>query len=83
MLNGFGGMLSIKLNGGIEDTKKTVSNANIWMTATSLGSVESLIEHRKIVEGESSKVEDNLLRLSVGIEAVEDLIYDIDQAIST
>ena len=83
MLNGFGGMLSIKLNGGIEDTKKTVSNANIWMTATSLGSVESLIEHRKIVEGDSSKVEDNLLRLSVGIEAVEDLIYDIDQAIST
>ena len=83
MLNGFGGMLSIKLNGGIEDTKKTVSNANIWMTATSLGSVESLIEHRKIVEGDVSKVEDNLLRLSVGIEAVEDLIYDIDQAIST
>ena len=83
MLNGFGGMLSIKLYGGIENTKKTVSNVNIWMTATSLGSVESLIEHRKIVEGDNSKVEDNLLRLSVGIEAVEDLIYDIDQAIST
>ena len=51
------------------------------MPATSLGGVESLIEHRKSVEGPESKVPDNLLRISVGIEDVKDLIDDIEQAL--
>ena len=53
------------------------------MPATSLGSTESLIEHRKLVEGPESNVEDNLIRLSVGIESVEDLISDLEQAINS
>ena len=50
--------------------------------ATSLGGVESLAEHRKTVEGPTSPVPDNLVRISVGIEHVDDLIADIEQALT-
>lgn len=81
MVNGFGGMVSIKLKGGLEAAKQLTKRTKVFMQATSLGSVESLIEHRKLIEGKESKVEDNLVRLSIGIESYEDLINDLEQAI--
>jgi cystathionine gamma-synthase len=53
----------------------------LWKRATSLGGVESLIEHRASVEGPGSPTPPDLLRLSVGIEAVDDLIADLEQAL--
>lgn len=81
MTNGFGGMLSIRMAGGSEHAEAVVRNVGVWIRATSLGGVESLIEHRAAVEGPHSVVPRDLIRLSVGIEAVEDLIADLDQAI--
>ena len=54
----------------------------LWKRATSLGGIESLIEHRASIEGAGTPVPDDLLRLSVGIEAVEDLIFDLEQALA-
>jgi cystathionine gamma-synthase len=56
---------------------------NLFAHATSLGGVESLIEHRKSTEGDASLTPDNLLRVSVGIESVKDLIDDFEQALAT
>ena len=83
MTNGFGGMISIKINGGSKMAKKVVRKVKVFLPATSLGSTESLIEHRKLVEGPESNVEDNLIRLSIGIESSEDLISDLEQAINS
>ena len=83
MTNGFGGMISIKMNGGSKMAKKVVRKVKVFLPATSLGSTESLIEHRKLVEGPESNVEDNLIRLSIGIESSEDLISDLEQAINS
>ena len=82
MKNGFGGMLSILVKGGQESALKLTKNLEIFTHATSLGGVESLIEHRKSVEGIHSASPDNLLRVSVGIENVNDLIDDFTQAFS-
>ncbi|MFZ4543630.1 MAG: trans-sulfuration enzyme family protein [Saprospiraceae bacterium] len=83
MTGGFGGMLSILVKGGREKALLLCGNLKIIRHATSLGGVESLIEHRKSSEGEFSQSPDNLLRISVGIEAVEDLIADLEQALDT
>ena len=80
MHNGFGGMLSIRLKGGAEQAIKTAARTRLWKRATSLGGVESLIEHRASIEGEGTPVPDDLLRLSVGIEYREDLLRDLEQA---
>ncbi len=80
MKNGFGGMMSIQMKGGEQAAKKLTSSVQLFMRATSLGGVESLIEHRRTVEGKNSKVPVNLIRLSVGIEEVDDLIDDLRQA---
>ena len=82
MTNGFGGMLSILIKGDAEASQRVVTRTKIWVPATSLGGVESLIEHRFSVEGPDSPVPPNLLRLSAGIEDVQDLIADLDQALS-
>ncbi len=82
MSRGFGGMLSILVAGGAEEAKRIASSTRLFLPATSLGGVESLIEHRKAVEGPHSIVPDNLIRISVGIEAVEDLVADLDQALA-
>ena len=82
MSNGFGGMMSVQIKGGAEAAQKFVSAVQIFIRATSLGGVESLIEHRRTVEGPNSKVPVNLIRLSVGIEDVDELIDDLDQALS-
>lgn len=81
MVGGFGGMLSLLIDGDAAATTRVAVATRVFRTATSLGGVESLIEHRAMVEGPGTKVPDNLLRLSVGIEAVGDLIDDLDRAL--
>ncbi|MFL5258136.1 MAG: trans-sulfuration enzyme family protein [Hyphomicrobiales bacterium] len=81
MTDGFGGMLSLLVRGGAEDAKAVCTRLKVVIPATSLGGVESLAEHRKTVEGPSSPVADNLIRFSIGIENVDDLIADIEQAL--
>lgn len=81
MRHGFGGMMSILVDGDAASAKRVATATRIFIPATSLGGVESLIEHRKSVEGPHSVVPDNLLRLSIGIEDVKDLIADLDQAL--
>jgi cystathionine gamma-synthase len=81
MSGGFGGMLSIRLRGGEAAAIKTAARVELWKRATSLGGVESLIEHRASVEGPGSPCPPNLLRLSVGIEDPDDLFADLDRAL--
>lgn len=80
MQGGFGGMLSIRLRGGEAAAIATAAKVQLWKRATSLGGVESLIEHRGSIEGPGSPCPLDLLRLSVGIESVEDLYADLDRA---
>src|SRR5919198_6531093 len=80
MRDGFGGMLSIRLAGGAEQAMEVLRAVRVFKRATSLGGVESLIEHRRSQEGPSSPVPDDLLRLSIGIEATEDLLADLAAA---
>jgi cystathionine gamma-synthase len=82
MTGGFGGMLSIRLKGGREAALAMAARLKLWIRATSLGGVESLVEHRATIEGPHSPVPPDLLRLSVGIEATEDLIADLEQALA-
>jgi cystathionine gamma-synthase len=81
MSGGFGGMLSIRLAGGAEHAAAVLRAVRVFKRATSLGGVESLIEHRALMEGPSSPVPADLLRLSIGIEAAADLITDLDAAL--
>ena len=82
MRGGFGAMISFIVEGGLAAAKQVATACKVFIPATSLGSVESLIEHRKPVEGPSSLVPDGLLRLSVGLEDVEDLRADLAQALA-
>ena len=82
MTGGFGGMLSLLVTGGREAAVRTASRAEIFLPATSLGGVESLVEHRATIEGLESDVPENLLRLSVGIEDVGELIADLEHMLS-
>ena len=81
MNKGFGGMLSILVKGGQAEALSVASKLKIFKHATSLGGVESLIEHRKSIEGEASQSPENLLRVSVGLEHIDDLISDFEQAL--
>ncbi|NOT88952.1 MAG: cystathionine gamma-synthase [Lysobacter sp.] len=78
----FGGMMSIELRGGREAALALASNVKIFTNATSLGGCESLIEHRASVEGPNPRSPQNLLRISVGLEHVDDLIGDLRQALT-
>jgi len=80
-MTGFGGMLSILVKGGWEETVSVASKVKLFTNATSLGGVESLIEHRASAEGPGSTSPKNLLRLSVGLEHADDLIEDLMQAL--
>lgn len=82
MHGGFGGMLSIRVAGGAPGALSALGKLRIWKRATSLGGVESLIEHRASVEGPQSATPPDLLRLSVGLEDVDDLIRDLEQALT-
>ena len=81
MSGGFGGMLSIRVKGGEAAAVKTAAEVQLWKRATSLGGVESLIEHRASIEGAGSPCPTDLLRLSAGVESLEDLFGDLDQAL--
>ena len=81
MQGGFGGMLSLLVDGDAARARAVASRTRVFVPATSLGGVESLIEHRASIEGPNSPVPQNLLRLSVGIESVTDLVADLDQAL--
>jgi cystathionine gamma-synthase len=81
MTGGFSGMLSIRIKGGETAAIRTAANVKLWKRATSLGGVESLIEHRASIEGEGTPCPADLLRLSVGLEAPADLIADLEQAL--
>ena len=81
MRGGFGGMLSIRMAGGAGHAQAVLREVRVFKRATSLGGVESLIEHRRSSEGPSSPVPDDLLRLSIGLEAPGDLITDLGAAL--
>ena len=82
-MKGFGGMLSILVRGGWEEAVSVTSRVRLFQNATSLGGVESLIEHRASEEGKSSTSPPNLLRLSIGLEHPDDLIADLLQSLGS
>ena len=82
-MNGsFGGMLSLRVKGDEHAALGIVKRCKVFKRATSLGGVESLIEHRHSIEGEQSPVPKDLVRLSIGIESVDDLIADLERALA-
>ena len=89
-MNGFGGMISVVLKGGLTSATSFLERTNLFSLAESLGGVESLIEHPAIMTHASIPAEireeigisDGLVRLSVGIESIEDLLEDIDNALA-
>lgn len=89
MHGGFGGMVTVILEGDLERTKRVLERVQVFTLAESLGGVESLVNHPAIMTHasvpkevrEAGGVTDNLIRLSVGVENVEDLIADLDQAL--
>jgi cystathionine gamma-synthase len=80
-MTAFGGMVSVQVRGGRDASLRTKANVRLFTRATSLGGPESLVEHRASVEAPGSGTPDNLLRLSIGLEHVDDLIADLDQAL--
>lgn len=76
----FGGMLSFLIKGGASAADSFISKLSYFTNATSLGGVESLIERRAASEGPDTKTPDNLIRVSVGLESLEDLVEDLSQA---
>jgi cystathionine gamma-synthase len=82
MQGGFGGMMSLRLKDGEEAAKAFTAKLRVFKRATSLGSVESLAEHRASVEGPGTQCPTDLVRLSIGIEHIDDLIGDIEEALS-
>lgn len=82
MQGGFGSMLSIRVRAGEAAAIRAAASVQLWKRATSLGGVESLIEHRASVEGADTPCPTDLLRLSVGIETTADLIADLDAALA-
>jgi cystathionine gamma-lyase len=88
-MNGFGGMITLLVRGGLDETRRFLERCRVFALAESLGGVESLIEHPAIMTHASVPpqqrgelgIADNLVRLSVGVEDVDDLIADLDQAL--
>jgi cystathionine gamma-synthase len=80
-MKAFGGMLSFLVRGGAREALRVASRVRLFVNATSLGGVESLIEHRASSEGKSSRAPQHLLRLSIGLEHPDDLIEDLLQAL--
>ena len=81
MSAGFGGMLSFLMKGDAVAAKALISHLKLFIPATSLGGVESMVEHRATVEGPESLVPENLIRISTGIENADDMIADMEQAL--
>jgi len=81
-MSGFGGMLSFEVRGGREAAMAVAASVCIFTRATSLGGPHSLIEHRASIEGRGTKTPQSLLRASIGLEHPDDLIADLEQALS-
>ena len=81
-MSAFGGMLSFEVKGDSAVAMSVAARTRIFTRATSLGGVESLIEHRASIEGPGTTSPESLLRLSIGLENAEDLIEDLDQALN-
>ena len=81
-MSGFGGMLSFEVKGGKDAAMALAAHVEIFTRATSLGGVESLIEHRASIEGPESKTPQGLLRVSIGLENADDLIDDLSSALT-
>jgi cystathionine gamma-synthase len=77
----FGGMASVQVVGGRTEALAFAARTKVFTRATSLGGVESLIEHRASIEGPTTRAPENLLRLSIGLEHPDDLIEDLRQAL--
>jgi cystathionine gamma-synthase len=80
-MSAFGGMLSFEVEDGRDAAMSVTAKTKIFIRATSLGGVESLIEHRASIEGPGTTSAEGLLRLSIGLENADDLIEDLDQAL--
>ncbi|MGZ4778285.1 MAG: trans-sulfuration enzyme family protein [Thermoanaerobaculia bacterium] len=80
-MSDFGGMLSFRVRGGAKEALAVAARTRVFTRATSLGGVESLIEHRNSSEGPASRTPKNLLRVSVGLEHPDDLVEDLKQAL--
>lgn len=80
-MSAFGGMLSFEVRGGRETALAVAAKTKLFIQATSLGGVESLIEHRASIKGEDPRTPQGLLRLSIGLEHADDLIEDLAQAL--
>ena len=83
MPQGFSGMIALQVKTGETGTREMAGKLQIFQQATSLGGVESLVEHRKSIEGPQSTTPGNLLRFSIGLEHVDDLWADLEQALKT
>ncbi len=81
-MSGFGGMISFLIDGGKDEALQIVAGSELISRATSLGGVESTWEHRRSSEGEDSETPQNLIRISVGLEHPDDLLEDLEQALS-
>jgi cystathionine gamma-synthase len=82
-MSAFGGMLSFLVRGGRAEALAVTAKTRLFTRATSLGGVESLIEHRNSSEGPGSRTAENLLRVSVGLEHPDDLVADLAQALAS
>ena len=80
-MSAFGAMISFQAAGGREAALRTVARAQLFTRATSLGGIESLLEHRASSEGPASRTPQDLIRMSIGLEHPEDLIADLEQAL--
>ena len=81
MPHGFSGMISIQIKGDEANARRVASALKLFQQATSLGGVESLVEHRRSIEGPDSKTPGNLLRLSIGLEHIDDLWEDLNSSL--
>ena len=81
-MSGFGGIVSLRLGGGRDAALRVASRLQLFTNATSLGGVESLVEHRASSEGPGSTTPDDLLRLSIGLEHPDDLVADLRSALA-
>jgi cystathionine gamma-synthase len=80
-MSAFGGMLSVQVKATAPESIAIADRLELFTQATSLGGTESLIEHRASVEGPGTRAPDNLLRVSVGLEHIDDLKEDFDRAL--
>lgn len=81
-MSGVGAMLSFQVDGGAAEALAVAAKVSLFIRATSLGGVESLIEHRASIEGPDTVTPPNLLRVSIGLEHADDLIADLTQALA-